>query len=95
MNKKIVTFNKGDKVVIKRGHNFIEARIVKVVKPYHGKDYYLPDKTKYFCSIKNSQNNFQAMTEAHLESDLVNWQSDLVNQLKQSSRTNKLKELGI
>lgn len=83
-----MTFNKGDKVFIKRDYNFIEARITKVVKPYHGKYYYLSDKTKYFCSIKNDQNSFQVMTEAHLESDLVNW-------LKQSSRTDKLKELGI
>lgn len=83
-----MTFNRGDKVVIKRGEDFIEARIVKVVKPYHAKAYYLSDKTKYSCLIKNGRNSFEVMTETHLESDLVNW-------IKQSLRVDKLKELGI
>ena len=83
-----MTFNRADKVVVKRGEKFLEASIVKIVKPYHGKAYYSPDKIKYFCMIKNGKHSYEVMTETHSETDLVNW-------LKQSSRRDKLKELGI
>ena len=81
-------YKRGDKVVVKRGENFIDAKIIKVVKPYHGKAYYSTDEIKYFCMIRNGRHSLEVMTETHLESDLVNW-------LKQKLRIDKLKELEI
>lgn len=83
-----MTFNRGDKVVIKRGENFIEASIVKMAKPYHGKSYYSTDEIRYICQIKNGPHSYEVMTQVYSEFDLVNWH-------KQSSRVDKLKDLGI
>jgi hypothetical protein len=81
-------FERGNKVVIKRGDKFIEASIVKMAKPYHGKSYYSKDEIRYFCQIKNGPHSYEVMTQVYSEFDLVNW-------YKQSSRKDKLKELGI
>lgn len=75
-----MTFQRDNKVVVKRGNTFIQARIVKIVKPYHGKAYYSPDEVRYFCQIKNE------LSEIHSEINLVNW-------LKQSSRIDKLNKI--
>jgi hypothetical protein len=75
-----MTFQRDNKVVVKRGNIFIEARIIKIVKPYHGKVYYSPDEVRYFCQIENE------LSEIYSEINLVNW-------LKQSSREDNLNKI--
>jgi hypothetical protein len=81
-------YKRGDSVVIKRGDKFIEARIVKMVKPYHRKSYHLNSEVRYFCLVKSGKLSYEVMTQVHSETELKNW-------TKQSSRTDKLNELGI
>ena len=81
-------YKRGDSVVIKRGEEFIEARIVKMVKFHHGKSYYSNDEVRYFCQVKSGQWGYETMSQVYSEIDLINWH-------KQSSRGDKLDELGI
>lgn len=81
-------YKRGDSVVIKRGDKFIESRIVNVVKPYQRKSYYLNSEVRYFCLVKSGKLSYEIMTQVHSETELINW-------CKQSSRTDKLNELGI
>jgi hypothetical protein len=41
-------YERGDSIWIKKSNSFLEAKIVKVVQPYHGKFYYSPDEIRYF-----------------------------------------------
>lgn len=85
-----MTFNRGDKVLIKKGDKFIEASIVKIVKPYHGKSYWSPDEVRYFCQMYPFNKTWSGnnLSVVYSEIDLINWS-------KQSSRVDKLKDLGI
>lgn len=77
----------GDITYIKINNRFIQVRIVKEAKWYHGKDYYVPDETRYMVeSIVDF--NIVIKTKSYLESDIILWEKEFL-------RDCRLKELGI
>ncbi len=72
-------YEKGDITYIKIKNRFLQVRIVKEVKPHHGKSYYVPDEVRYFVQTPRER-----ILKSYLESDIIEWEREF-----------KLKELGI
>ena len=80
-------YKKGDTTYIKINNKFIEVRIVKEAKWYHGKDYYVSGETRYMVESEVSF-NLDLKTKSYLEDDIILWEKEFL-------RDCRLKELGI
>lgn len=81
-------YKRGDITYIKINNKFIEVRIVKEVKPYHGKGYYVPGETRYMVdenevsfttNIHKKVNCYKITdlrTKSFLESDIITWERE-------------------
>jgi hypothetical protein len=89
-------YKRGDITYIKINNKFTQVRIIKEVKPYHGKVYYVPGETRYMVDeteVRVTTNSFgnvnyykitDLRNKSFLEGDIIAWE-----------REYKLKDLGI
>ena len=80
-------YKRGDITYIKINNKFLEVRIVKEAKWYHGKDYYVSGETRYMVESEVSF-NLDLKTKSYLEDDIILWEKEFL-------RDCRLKELGI
>jgi hypothetical protein len=67
-------WNRGDLTWIKIKNEFIQVRIIKEVKPYHGSHYYHPNQTRYFIELRTSINGCSRLeNNTFSEIELIAW----------------------